>query len=65
VTCTNTGDITNCTLPAIPNAGTINLPLVVTPSAAGTVGVTAELSNSLEDTSSGNNTESVSSEVQP
>jgi Domain of unknown function DUF11 len=65
VTCTNTGDITNCTLPAIPNAATINLPLVVTPTAAGTVGVTAELSNSLEDTSSSNNTESVSSEVQP
>jgi uncharacterized repeat protein (TIGR01451 family) len=65
VTCTNTGDITNCTLPSIPNAGTVSLPLVVTPSAAGTVGVTAELASRTEDTSSGNDSTSVSSEVQP
>jgi uncharacterized repeat protein (TIGR01451 family) len=65
ITCTNTGDITTCTLPSIPNAGTVSLPLVVTPSAAGTVGVTAELASRTEDTSSSNDSTSVSSEVQP
>lgn len=65
VTCSNTGDITTCTLPSIANAATLTLPLVVTPSVTGIVGVTAELSSMTEDSSSGNDNTSVSSDVQP
>lgn len=65
VTCTNTGDVTNCSLPSIANGATISVPLVVTPSAAGTVGITAQLAANNEDDTASNNTSAVSSDVQP
>jgi uncharacterized repeat protein (TIGR01451 family) len=58
--CTNAAGTITCTLPAITTNQNASVSVVVTPTAAGIVGLTADLAVSLDDPSNSNNTDSLS-----
>ena len=58
--CTNAAGTITCTLPAITANQNASVSVVVTPTAAGIVGLTADLAVSLDDPSNSNNTDSLS-----
>jgi hypothetical protein len=58
--CTSTASAITCTLPAITANQNASVSVVVTPTVAGIVGLTADLAVSLDDPSNSNNTDSLS-----